>query len=87
MLAETINPLAFAAGIAALVGLSGLLYGATGKVQSRANFGLRLLQGGMTLAGLLLIAGAFIFGPETDLFGGILLLALGMGTTAIKSPS
>jgi hypothetical protein len=78
------NPIAFAAALAALIGFAGLLYGATGKTDARRNLGLRLLQGGMTMGGLLLIANAFILGPQDDVFSGLLLLVLGTGATAIK---
>jgi hypothetical protein len=78
------NPIAFTAALAALIGFGGLLYGATGKTNARRNLGLRLLQGGMTIGGLLLIANAFILGPQDDVFGGFLLLVLGTGATAIN---
>lgn len=78
------NPIAFAAALAALVGFAGLLYGVTGKTDARRNTGLRMLQGGMTLGGLLLIANAFIMGPEDDVYSGFLLLMLGTGATAIN---
>jgi len=78
------NPIAFAAALAALVGFAGLLYGATGKTDARRNLGLRLLQGGMTTGGLLLMTNSFTLGPQDDLYSGLLLLILGTGATAIN---
>ena len=71
------------AGLAALVGFVGMLYGVTGRDAQRRTIGLRLLQSGMSLAGLLLILNSFIGGPQDDAFSGFLLLALGTGATAI----
>lgn len=78
------NPIALVAVLAVIVGFSGLIYGVTGKTDARRNLGLRLLQGGMTLGGLLLIANVFILGPQDDVFAGFLLLVLGTGATAIN---
>lgn len=74
---------AFAA-LCVAVGLSGLLYGVTGDAQSRRTRGLRLLQGGMTAGGLLLIAASMTAGDIGDAMSGFLLLVLGTGVTAIQ---
>lgn len=79
-----INPLTLLAGLAAFVGLFGMIYGVTGTTDARRNLGLRLLQGGMTLGGLLLITNSFTFGPQDDLFGGLMLLVFGTAVTAIN---
>jgi len=78
------NPISMLAVLCILVGFAGLIYGVTGSAAARRNLGLRLLQGGMTMGGLLMIANSFILGPQDDVFGGFLLLALGTGATAIN---
>ena len=79
-----LNPLSLLAGLAALVGFAGMIYGITGKSDARRHLGLRLLQSGMTLGGLLLITNAFTFGPQDDVFAGLMLLLFGTGVTAIN---
>jgi hypothetical protein len=77
------NALSILAAAAALVGFAGMIYGVTGQGEARRALGLRLLQGGMTMAGFLLITNSFVVGPEDDIYSGILLLVLGTGATAI----
>lgn len=79
-----LNPLTVLAVLATLVGFAGMIYGVTGKSDARRQLGLRLLQSGMTLGGLLLITNSFTLGPQDDLYSGLMLLVFGTGVTAIN---
>jgi len=78
------NPISMLAVVCIVVGFAGLIYGVTGGSDARRNLGLRLLQGGMTLGGLLLITNSFTLGPQDDIYSGLMLLLFGTGATAIN---
>jgi hypothetical protein len=75
------------AAVAVLTGFFGLIYGVTGRADRRRALGLRLLQGGMTAGGLLMIGSALAGGEGSDAIYGLLLLVFGTGVTAISSRS
>jgi hypothetical protein len=66
--------------IASVVGVA---IGLTGAGERRRRLGLRLMQGGLSLAGLLMILSAVLGPDRSDVFYGLLLLAFGTGVTAI----
>lgn len=66
-----------------LVSGAGAGIGMTGADDRRKQLGLRLMQGGLSLAGLLMILSAALGPDRSDALYGLLLLAFGTGVTAI----
>jgi hypothetical protein len=78
-----INPATVIAAVGAITGLAGIVYGATGKTDRRRRIGLWLCQGGMSVAGLVLIAAGIFSSDASNAAFGLLLLVFGTGITAI----
>lgn len=66
----------------ALVGLVALIAGPMSKSDATRNLCLRLVQGGMSLAGVALIITSFLGEGYGSAAGGLLLIVFGTGVTA-----
>lgn len=73
------------AGVAAAIGLFGLVLGVATRAPKWRTLGLRAMRGGWGMAGVMLVIDGLIAPANGGIFYGVALLVVAVGATAIQA--